>query len=45
MTIDLSVLEKDALSSLKQCYFKEVTFTGDISYENLNGPVFENCFF
>ncbi|EOT6126145.1 type III effector protein, partial [Escherichia coli] len=21
------------------------TFTGDISYENLNGPVFENCFF
>lgn len=45
MTIDLSLLEKDALSSLKQCYFKEVTFTGDISYENLNGPVFENCFF
>lgn len=45
MTIDLSALEKDALSSLKQCYFKKVTFTGDISYENLNGPVFENCFF
>ncbi|EGO8562987.1 type III effector protein, partial [Escherichia coli] len=22
-----------------------VTFTGDISYENLNGSVFENCFF
>lgn len=22
-----------------------MTFTGDISYENLNGPVFENCFF
>ena len=45
MTIDLSALEKDALSSLKQCYFKNVTFTGDIYYENLNGPVFENCFF
>lgn len=45
MTIDLSALEKDALSSLKQCHFKKVTFTGDISYENLNGPVFENCFF
>ncbi len=22
-----------------------MTFTGNISYENLNGPVFENCFF
>ncbi|EIV0761598.1 type III effector protein [Escherichia coli] len=45
MTIDLSALEKDVLVSLKQCYFKNMTFTGDISYENLNGPVFENCFF
>ncbi|EFT2786104.1 type III effector protein, partial [Escherichia coli] len=28
-----------------QCHFKNMTFTGNISYENLNGPVFENCFF
>ncbi|EHR8284327.1 type III effector protein, partial [Escherichia coli] len=33
------------LVSLKQCCFKKMTFTGNISYENLNGPVFENCFF
>ena len=45
MTIDLSALKKDVLVSLKQCYFKNMTFTGNISYENLNGPVFENCFF
>lgn len=44
-TIDLSSLAKDALASLKQCYFKNVTFTGAISYKNLNGPLFENCFF
>ncbi|MEJ9870173.1 type III effector protein [Escherichia coli] len=25
--------------------FENMTFTGNISYENLNGPVFENCFF
>ncbi|HFO2338489.1 TPA: type III effector protein, partial [Escherichia coli] len=43
--IDLSALKKDVLVSLKQCCFKNMTFTGDISYENLNGPVFENCFF
>ncbi|HHO9763950.1 type III effector protein [Escherichia coli] len=45
ITIDLSALEKEALASLKYCNFKNVTFTGDISYENLNGSVFENCFF
>ncbi|XOP94261.1 type III effector protein [Escherichia coli] len=45
MIIDLSALKKDVLVSLKQCCFKNMTFTGDISYENLNGPVFENCFF
>ncbi|EPV1224779.1 type III effector protein [Escherichia coli] len=45
MTIDLSALKKDVLVSLKQCHFKNMTFTGNISYENLNGPVFENCFF
>lgn len=45
ITIDLSALEKEALASLKYCNFKNVTFTGNISYENLNGPVFENCFF
>ncbi|EON5787617.1 type III effector protein [Escherichia coli] len=45
MTIDLSALRKDVLVSLKQCHFKNMTFTGNISYENLNGPVFENCFF
>ncbi|WP_089559193.1 type III effector protein [Escherichia coli] len=45
MIIDLSVLKKDVLVSLKQCCFKNMTFTGNISYENLNGPVFENCFF
>lgn len=45
MTIDLSALKKDVLVSLKQCHFKNMIFTGNISYENLNGPVFENCFF
>lgn len=45
ITIDLSVLEKEALASLKYCNFKNVIFTGNISYENLNGSVFENCFF
>lgn len=45
ITIDLSALEKEALASLKYCNFKKVTFTGAISYENLNGSVFENCFF
>ncbi|HAY5130834.1 TPA: type III effector protein [Escherichia coli] len=45
ITIDLSALEKEALASLKYCNFKNVTFTGNISYENLNGLVFENCFF
>ncbi|MGG2166923.1 type III effector protein [Escherichia coli] len=45
MAIDLSALKKDVLVSLKQCHFKNMTFTGNISYENLNGPVFENCFF
>lgn len=45
ITIDLSALEKEALASLKYCNFKNVTFTGAISYENLNGSVFENCFF
>ncbi|HAM0599233.1 TPA: type III effector protein, partial [Escherichia coli] len=45
ITIDLSVLEKEALASLKYCNFKKVTFTGAISYENLNGSVFGNCFF
>lgn len=45
MTIDLSALKKDVLVSLKQCHFKNMTFTGNISYENLNGPVFGNCFF
>lgn len=45
MIIDLSELKKDVLVSLKQCCFKKMTFTGNISYENLNGPVFENCFF
>ncbi len=44
-TIDLSALEKEALASLKYCNFKKVTFTGAISYENLNGSVFGNCFF
>ncbi|HAM4804016.1 TPA: type III effector protein, partial [Escherichia coli] len=42
---DLSALEKEALASLKYCNFKKVTFTGAISYENLNGSVFGNCFF
>ncbi|NAJ53888.1 type III effector protein, partial [Escherichia coli] len=37
--------EKEALASLKYCNFKKVTFTGAISYENLNGSVFGNCFF
>lgn len=45
ITIDLSALEKEALASLKYCNFKKVTFTGAISYENLNGSVIENCFF
>lgn len=45
ITIDLSALEKEALASLKYCNFKNVTFTGNISYENLNGSVFENFFF
>ncbi len=45
ITIDLSALEKEALASLKYCNFKKMTFTGAISYENLNGSVFENCFF
>ncbi|MCW3853266.1 type III effector protein, partial [Escherichia coli] len=45
ITIDLSALEKEALASLKYCNFKKVTFTGAISYENLNGSVFENCLF
>ncbi|AEQ15062.1 putative type III effector protein [Escherichia coli] len=45
ITIDLSALEKEALASLKYCNFKKVTFTGAISYENLNGSVFGNCFF
>lgn len=45
ITIDLSALEKEVLASLKYCNFKNVTFTGDISYKNLNGSVFENCFF
>lgn len=45
MIIDLSALKKDVLVSLKQCCFKKMTFTGNISYENLNGPVSENCFF
>ncbi|SVF16540.1 putative type III effector protein [Escherichia coli] len=45
ITIDLSALEKEALASLKYCNFKKVTFTGAISYDNLNGSVFENCFF
>lgn len=45
ITIDLSALEKEALASLKYCNFKNVTFTGNISYENLNSSVFENCFF
>lgn len=45
ITIDLSALEKEALASLKYCNFKNVTFTGNISYENLNDSVFENCFF
>lgn len=44
ITIDLSALEKEALASLKYCNFKKVTFTGAISYENLNGSVFGNCF-
>lgn len=39
------MLEKEALASLKYCNFKKVTFTGAISYENLNGSVFGNCFF
>ncbi|EKY9385644.1 type III effector protein [Escherichia coli] len=45
ITIDLSALEKEALASLKYCNFKNVKFTGAISYENLNGSVFGNCFF
>lgn len=45
ITIDLSALEKEALASLKYCNFKKVKFTGAISYENLNGSVFGNCFF
>ncbi|MFN0673169.1 type III effector protein [Escherichia coli] len=45
ITIDLSALEKEALASLKYCNFKKVTFTGAISYENLNGSVFGNCFY
>lgn len=45
ITIDLSALEKEALASLKYCNFKKVTFTGAISYENLNGSVFGYCFF
>ncbi|GDJ54820.1 hypothetical protein BvCmsKSNP120_03375 [Escherichia coli] len=45
ITIDLSALEKEALASLKYCNFKKVIFTGNISYENLNGSVFGNCFF
>ena len=45
ITIDLSALEKEALASLKYCNFKKVTFTGAISYENINGSVFGNCFF
>nr|HEK5740076.1 type III effector protein [Escherichia coli] len=45
ITIDLSALEKEALASLKYCNFKKVIFTGAISYENLNGSVFGNCFF
>ncbi|KDW28273.1 hypothetical protein AC15_4198 [Escherichia coli 2-156-04_S3_C2] len=45
ITINLSALEKEALASLKYCNFKKVTFTGAISYENLNGSVFGNCFF
>ncbi|MCN9111262.1 type III effector protein [Escherichia coli] len=45
ITIDLSALEKEAQASLKYCNFKKVTFTGAISYENLNGSVFGNCFF
>ncbi|HFV8533821.1 TPA: type III effector protein, partial [Escherichia coli] len=45
ITIGLSALEKEALASLKYCNFKKVTFTGAISYENLNGSVFGNCFF
>ncbi|EHT7619431.1 type III effector protein, partial [Escherichia coli] len=45
ITIDLSALEKEALASLKYCNFKKVTFTGAISYENLNGSVFGNRFF
>lgn len=45
ITIDLSALEKEALASLKYCNFKKVTFTGAISYENLKGSVFGNCFF
>ncbi|HBK1353616.1 TPA: type III effector protein [Escherichia coli] len=45
ITIDLSALEKEALASLKYCNFKKVTFTGAISYENLNGSVFGNFFF
>ncbi|MEC4287367.1 type III effector protein [Escherichia coli] len=45
ITIDLSALEKETLASLKYCNFKKVTFTGAISYENLNGSVFGNCFF
>ncbi|HAH4440344.1 TPA: type III effector protein [Escherichia coli] len=45
ITIDLSALEKEALASLKYCNFKKMTFTGAISYENLNGSVFGNCFF
>ena len=35
ITIDLSALEKEALASLKYCNFKNVTFTGNISYEIL----------
>lgn len=45
ITIDLSTLEKHVLMSLKQFTFENVKFTGKVYYENLNGPVFDNCLF
>lgn len=44
-TINLSSLSKDVLNSLKYCSFKNVIFSGDIKSVDLNGPVFENCYF
>ncbi|MEE7346189.1 type III effector [Escherichia coli D10:H20] len=44
-TINLSSLSKDVLNSLKYCSFKNVSFSGEIKSVDLNGPVFENCYF